>query len=161
MTTCSILTSPEGVEFAGWCAWSIPILSKERGSTEKHKPASPRAAGKQLLCFLLTNSADLATDTLKNFELQSWKAGSSIWKMQILHWKTGRAKTVQDLKENFSQLHVRPRSTGEAMINERGKKRVFLFCWFHPNTHKHKLWITSLEWNLPYEIGVTLRQITV
>lgn len=72
MTTCLILTSPEGVEFAGLGAWSIPTLCKERGSAEKHKPASPRAAGKQPPMFPpnSTNSADSTTDTLKNFELQ-------------------------------------------------------------------------------------------
>lgn len=69
---------------------------------------------------------------------------------------------MQDLKENFRQLHARPRSMGEGMINERKKKPIiFLFCCFHFNTHKHKLWNTSLEWNLPYEIDITLRQIAV
>lgn len=69
---------------------------------------------------------------------------------------------MQDLKENFRQLHARPRPMGEGMINERKKKPIiFLFCCFHFNTHKHKLWNTSLEWNLPYEIDITLRQIAV
>jgi len=37
VTARLVLTSPKGVDSAGLAARSIPILSKEHGSTEKHK----------------------------------------------------------------------------------------------------------------------------